>query len=54
MALGTPIRYSPMATANAKNDIDEKLHREVSADARGGVFQHLRGHGHLTSVPPGG
>ena len=36
-----------MPTAMPKRDIDEKQHREVSADPRGGVFQHLSGHGHL-------
>ena len=46
--VGHADQVKPDADRNAESGIDEKQHREVSADPRGGVFQHLRGHGQLT------
>ena len=39
----------PDGDRKAESDIDEQLRQEKAADPRGGVFQCLRGHGHLTS-----
>ena len=40
-------QVQPDADGNAKSHVDEKQHREVAADPRVGVFQHLSGHGHV-------